>query len=161
MPQMTAFKPVRFFALASVISMGLAFSSSPTLADPLADASWLFIQTGPTGEFDGTTLTLNDVNPSVTMFTDRPARAARTVTVAEFVEAWSKGSESFKSDPPNAGVTGIVDGKLQTATVELTDPAIDGTSLSYKVKVLEGELPKSASAVSIFIDDIPWNPGGF
>jgi hypothetical protein len=161
MSQATAFKPTKFVTAASVLLLGLAVSKASALADPLADASWLFIQTAPAGEFDGTTLTLSDINPSITMFTDRPARAARMIGVAEFVEGWSKGGESFRSDPPNAGVTGIVDGKLQTATVELTEPAVSGTSLSYKVKLLEGELPKSFSAVSVFIDDIPWNPGGF
>jgi hypothetical protein len=48
------------------------------------------------------------------------------------------------ADPPNAGLTSIVDGKLQTATVS--------TTLTFQARVLEGTPPTSGGTSSIFID---------
>jgi len=117
------------------------------------DAKWLFIQTAPTIKFDGKTLTLQNINPSVVMFSDRPARMAEAIPTAAFVKNWDKGEKkSFKSDPPNAGLTSIVDGKLQTATVELKQPHLDGTALTYQARVVEGKLPQTGGTSSLFID---------
>ena len=65
------------------------------------------------------------------------------------------GKGSFKSDPPNAGLTSIVDGKLQTATVELTKPYLNGATLTYAVRVLGGTPPASDGTSSLFIDSCP------
>lgn len=136
--------------------------SASTVQAAGKDANWLLIQTANAAEFDGQTLTLKALDPNVLMFTDRPARMAKTVTASELIENWNKGgNDSMQADPPNAGVTGLVDGKLQTATVELSRPELNGTTLTYQVKILEGSLPAQAADTSIFIDDIHWNPGGF
>jgi hypothetical protein len=143
--------------------LGIALLAGPALADPVAtakaagkEASWLFIQTAQSAQFDGKTLTLKNVSPSVVMFTDRPARATEAIPTATFLTNWDKGgTQSFQSKPPNAGLTSVVDGKLQTATVELTKPHLDGTTLTYQVRVLEGTVPTSAGASSVFIDSCP------
>ena len=69
--------------------IGTAILSSPAWADPIEtaqtagkDARWLFIQTAQKVTFDGKTLTLSGVSPSVVMFTDRPKRAAETIPTA-------------------------------------------------------------------------------
>jgi len=56
------------------------------------------------------------------------------------------------ADPPNAGLTSIVDGKLQIATVELKQPHLDGTTLTFQARVVEGTPPASGGATSVFID---------
>jgi hypothetical protein len=63
--------------------LGITLLAGPALADPAVtakaagkEASWLFIQTAQSAQFDGKTLTLKNISPSVVMFTDRPARAA-------------------------------------------------------------------------------------
>ncbi|MGO1077065.1 hypothetical protein [Inquilinus sp. CA228] len=137
-----------------------ALLAGPAFADPTEtvkaagkDASWLFIQTAQRSTFDGKTLTLSGVSPSVVMFTDRPARAAEAIPTATFIKDWGiKGANSFVADPPNAGLTSIVDGKLQTAAVELTKPTLDGTTLTYQAKVLEGTPPASGGTTSVFVD---------
>ena len=119
------------------------------------DANWLVIQTAQSAKFDGTTLTLSGVNPSSIIFTDRPARAAESMQTSTFVASWDKGgAKSFKSDPPNAALTSIVDGKLQTATVELSEPRLDGTTLTFKIRVIEGAVPPAGGTTSLFIDDV-------
>jgi len=126
------------------------------------DAKWLFIQTAPTIKFDGKTLTLQNINPSVVMFSDRPARMAEAIPTAAFVKNWDNAAtKSFKSDPPDAGLTSIVDGKLQTATVELSHPQMDGTALRYDVRVVKGEVPASGGPASLFMDQIHFGPGPF
>jgi hypothetical protein len=154
---------------AAVALLGIALLAGPALADPAEttkaagkNASWLFIQTASQMQFDGKALTLRNINPSMVMFTDRPARMAEAVPTATFLKHWEHGGKgSFKSDPPNAGVTFLVDGKLQTATLELSQPRLDGTTLTYQARVLKGAPPPKAAETSIFFDYIHWNPGGF
>ena len=148
--------------------LGFVLLASPAMADPAEttkaagkDASWLVIQTASEVQFDGKTITLKNVSPSVVMFTDRPARMAEAIPTASFVASWDKGgAKSFKSDPPNAALTSIVDGKLQSATVELNDPVLDGTSLTFKVRVIEGAVPAAGKTVSLFIDRICFTCSG-
>ena len=154
---------------AVVALIGTTLSQAPALADPIGttraagkDASWLFIQTASEVQFDGKTLTLKNVGPSMVMFTDRPARMAESIPTAAFVQHWNRGgNNSFQAKPPNAGLTSVVDGKLQTATVELSQPNLNGTTLTYQARVLKGAPPPRGAETSIFFDDIHWNPGGF
>jgi hypothetical protein len=155
-----------FVKFAAAALLGGALLAGPALADPATtakaagkEASWLFIQTAESAQFDGKTLTLKNVSPSVVMFTDRPARAAEAIPTATFLTSWNDGKGSFKSDPPNAGLTMLVDGKLQTATVELKQPRLEGTTLTYQVRVLKGTLPPTAGTSSLFIDGGHCNPG--
>jgi len=148
--------------------LGAALFAGSAFADPAEtskaagkDASWLFIQTAPAIKFDGKTLTLQNINPSVVMFSDRPARVAEAIPTAAFVKNWDKGEKkSFESDPPNAGLTSVVDGKLQTVTLVLSEPRLDGTTLTYRARVLEGTPPQTAGTSSLFIDGgcSPWDP---
>jgi hypothetical protein len=87
------------------------------------------------------------------MFTDRPKRAAEAIPTATFVKDWGiKGKNSFVANPPNAGLTSIVDGKLQTATVELKQPHLDGKTLTFQARAIEGTPPTTGGTSSIFID---------
>ena len=81
---------------------------------------------------------------------------AASIATVKYLKQWDRGGKgSFKTEPPNAGLTSLVDGKLHTASVELKEPRLKGTTLTYQVKVLEGQLPKAAGPSSLFID------GGF
>ena len=52
---------------------------------------------------------------------------------------------------------------MADAVVELQDPVLQGDDLSYRVKILEGEIPASAGAASLFVDIIgmPLTPVSF
>jgi hypothetical protein len=87
-------------------------------------------------------------------FTDRPERIAGNMKTARFIPFWSEGKDSFKSEPPNADVS-IIDGKTMKQTVvELKDPVLDNGTLTYTVKVIEGEMPAEGTEVAVFIDII-------
>lgn len=119
-------------------------------------ADFLFVQTAKGMSFDRTAnrLTLTGVSPVTLFFTDRPERIAGNMSTARFVPFWSDGPDSFQSDPPNADVSIIQDGKLRQTVVELMDPVLSGEDLSYTVKLIQGEMPESGAEVSLFIDII-------
>ena len=156
-----------FAKYAGAVLLGTALLAGPALADPTETvkaagkgSSWLFIQTASQMQFDGKTLTLTNVSPSVVMFTNRPARVAEAIPTAKFLTNWDQGgANSFQSSPPNAGLTSLVDGKLQTATVALTQPHLDGTTLTYEARVVEGNPPQAGGTSSLFIDAgcAPWD----
>ena len=57
----------------------------------------------------------------------------------------------------------LEDDTLQDAVVELRDPVLAGNDLSYQIEILEGTIPSSAGAASLFIDIIgmPLTPVSF
>lgn len=154
-------------SLTAGLSLGLLVAvTSPTLAQnangnrannmagmfepPPAD--WLIVQNSASMTFDGTTLTLENVTPQTIMFADRPQRMAGDIATRRFIDDWSSGANSFEADPPNASLSVLVGNKEQISIVELTNPQLSGTSLSYDVTLLEGELPESGTSTTLFID---------
>jgi hypothetical protein len=137
--------------------MVFASSAMAEMAETISrndkNTRWLFISTANRLSFDGTTVTLSEISPHIVMFADRPRRVADAVSLQAFIDGWTKGGdESFRNDPPNAGFTVWADGAYQVSVMELSDPAYDGQKLSFKVKPVEGQLPKAGEHTSVFID---------
>jgi hypothetical protein len=106
----------------------------------------------------GDKLTLTGVAPNVIIFADRPVRSAGHALTTHFLEEWDPvaGADSFAKDPPNATVSAF-DKEATTVkdvVVELTSPKMEGGDLSFKVKVLEGDLAGADGPASVFIDII-------
>ncbi|MCA1406492.1 hypothetical protein I6F26_18890 [Ensifer sp. IC3342] len=123
-------------------------------ADEVAD--FLFVQTADAMSYDkGTSkITLEGVSGSTLFFSDRPERIAGNMKTAAFVPFWSKGKDSFLSDPPNADLSILEGGELKQVVVVLKDPELNADRLSYAVQVIDGELPEKGADVSVFIDII-------
>lgn len=117
-------------------------------------ADFLFVQNARDIHYADGKLTLKGVSPTTIMFSDRPERIAGHMATARFVPFWSKGKDSFLSDPPNATLSVIHEDKVNDVVVELRDPVLKGDELSYNVRVLEGEMPAKGGAASLFIDII-------
>jgi hypothetical protein len=111
----------------------------------------LFVQNALSGSFDGKTLTLKGVGPTL-FFSDRPDRVTGHLGTAEFVGHWDKGPDSFAKNPPNATLSILGEKGVTSAVVELTRPRLDRSTLSYSAKVLTGKLPASFKESSLFID---------
>ena len=124
---------------------------SPVIHDAY-NVPMLFVQTGDTGSFDGNLLTITGV-PTTIYFSDRPFRISGHVQTQLFVNSWADGADSFKNDPPNAAIS-IFDenGKTIGAVLELSEPKFEGNSVTYKVQLLNGTLPKTFGVSSMFID---------
>lgn len=141
-------------------TLGLAAVSvagqAPADDQPTDKADFLFVQTASGMAFaaDRNRLTLRDVSPVTLFFSDRPDRIAGNMTTERFVPFWSEGTDSFLSDPPNADLSIMVDGKLQQVVVVLSEPELTGTDLHYTVRILDGDMPVMAESASLFIDVI-------
>lgn len=156
---------VAALAAVAVVAFALGARTQSTSASPETPTSnWLFSQTADAGSIspngDGTwTLTLTDVDPVVLAFTDRPLRDAQAGSAERLVEAWP---EMFGDANPNGVVVAHnAEGATNSAVVELMDPAIDGSTMTYTVKVLTNEggpaepgRSYSFEQVSVFIDDV-------
>jgi hypothetical protein len=102
----------------------------------------------------GGKLVLAGITPSAIIFADRPARSAGHDLTAHIVEDWSKGSDNFAKDPPNATVSSFrKDGSgVKDAVVVLKNPKLEGDQLTFNVDVLEGDLQGADGAAAVFID---------
>jgi hypothetical protein len=119
-------------------------------------ADFLFVQSakGRVYEEAAGKLTLTGVSPVTVFFSDRPQRIAGNMRTAASVPFWSKGKDSFLSDPPNADISMIEGDNLRQVVAVLENPVLEGDNLTYTVKVLQGEMPARSADVSVFIDII-------
>jgi len=115
----------------------------------------LYVQTAHGVTYDNGKLTLKTVAPSTLFFSDRPDRVTGHVSSEEFVQTWGDGEDSFASNPPNAALSIFGDGEeIHDVVVELYEPVLAAGDLTYRVDVLDGELPASGGPSSLFIDVI-------
>ena len=132
----------------------------PTTAAPIASLGVI--------NADGATLadgklTLTGVAGNVIVFADRPVRAAGHETTDLFISRWSDGKDSFSKDPPNATISilgGDKDG-IADAVVTISNPKLDGDTLTFDAKVLEGDLNGIKGPAALFIDWWAVGPGGY
>jgi len=119
----------------------------------LEEMSAMFVQSAHEMTFDGERLTLHGLSPATLFFSDRPERLVGHLTPRQFVELWAEGENSFASDPPNA-VLSFLDGddEIEDAIFVLSEPRLEGDAITYKIAVLEGNVPGSSTSCSLFID---------
>ena len=131
--------------------LALCISTSPVFAESHQKPALLFISTAEALVSNGDTVIFSGVNPDIVWFTDRPERQSGSITPARFLEVWHAGADSFAGDPPNAVLT--LEGHVATPViVELSNPRLDGATMTYDISVLHGSLPAKAGATSIVFD---------
>lgn len=116
--------------------------------------NWLFVQTASGFTSDGNNLTI-PYEREIFGFTDRPNRMHAYLNATEFASLWGIGYDDFTENPPNAVLTWVADDKVQEAELKLTAIALNdhGRTITYTATFEAGTaLPKSASAISLFID---------
>ena len=103
---------------------------------------------------------LHGIGPTTLFFSDRPERITGHGATERWVKSWSTGKDSFASNPPNATLSILSDDNIDDVVVELTNPQLVGSKLTYTVKVLDGTLPTLGGPASLFIDIIgmPMSP---
>ena len=104
---------------------------------------------------DGT-LTLEDADANMVIFTVRPHRIAAAVPSADLMKAWVEGLDGFADDPPNAALVGQSDGNPVSIIVELTDPKHSDENISFSYAVLEGPDVQSLTDSYIVIESSPY-----
>jgi hypothetical protein len=137
---------------ASVCLAATHFAAAQTKA-PAKAPEFLFVQTAKNVAYKDGVLTLQDVSPVTVFFSDRPKRIVGNVRNDVFFQKWTEGSNSFKSDPPNAVLSIFNDRAPPTsAVIVLNNPRLEGKNLAYDVRTLKGDLPASGIEGTLFID---------
>ena len=140
-------------ATSTLVAAGMA---TRTLADDDKTVDYLLVQTAQGLTFDkaANTLSLVGVSPITLFFADRPERVAGNMKTSAFIPFWSQGKDSFAKDPPNADVSIIEGDAMRQVVVVLQEPSLEGDTLRYKVKLVQGDMPDKGADVSVFIDII-------
>ncbi len=116
----------------------------------------LFVQSAHGVTTSNGSVTFHGIAHQTLFFADRPQRVVGHLTSKKFVDEWGDGEDSFEQDPPNAVLSFLEDGDAvpEEVTMTISDPHIEGDTLTYKVNVLDGTLPAKAGPCSLFIDPV-------
>ena len=126
--------------------------AEPAEAESSDVVELLFVQNARGVEFGDGTMKLTGVNPTTLYFSDRPNRIAGHVKLESFLYTVSQ-LGTFRDSPPNAVLVMLQEQGIQDVVMVLTErPTLVGDTLSFAIRILEGDPPASASAVSLFID---------
>ena len=121
-----------------------------------AKVQLMFVQIAKDIKADESKLRLVDVAQQTLYFTDRPVRLAGHITMPAYMDEWKAGAgaDNFGKDPPNATLSVYQPGKPDNviAVVTISKPVIEGNDLIYDYKLVNGEVPKTGGATSLFID---------
>jgi hypothetical protein len=115
---------------------------------------FLFVQNAADVSFANGSMTLHGVNPTTVCFADRPERIAGHMPTSKVIPMWGEGKNSFTKDPPNATLSMFSGDTVSNVVLELRNPQLNGSDLTYDVRVLEGKPPTEGGACSLFIDII-------
>ena len=95
---------------------------------------WLFVHTAEEAQVTNNTTIVMPVTRDIFAFTDRPYRKHAYMTGQQFASLWAdSGSNSFKTDPPNAVLTWVEGEDVKEAEVVVTGASLDGKSMTYTV----------------------------
>jgi hypothetical protein len=79
----------------------------------------------------------------------------------DYLQAWNHGKDSFAKDNPNATLSVFEPGRSDNTlvVVEISNPVVDGRDIVYSYKLLNGTMPASSGASTLFIDWVAAAPG--
>lgn len=136
---------------AVLIGIGAVSASAEPDVDDSKSLRYLFILTADTGTFEEGTLTLNGT-PIVAFYSLGAKRHAGHFFLGTFIEMWNTKAVILKTDPPR-GTLNVLDNKgSNSCVIELSDPVGTINTVTFKARVLEGELPASFDSSSLFLD---------
>lgn len=125
---------------------------SPSPADGVDGASYLYVLSGTSTTIDDDAISLEGV-PAVIFFSDRPERIAGQLPLARFASAWDT-VDDFVADPPNAVLSIPMHDSNLDIVVEITAFSAEDATVDLSVTPLEGTLPTgSFGPGTLFIDD--------
>jgi hypothetical protein len=124
-----------------------------TFAEDKPAEEWLFVHTADEAQVTNNTTIVMPVTRDVFAFTDRPYRKHAYMTGEQFASMWAdSGSDSFKTDPPNAVLTWVDGEEVKEAELVITGASIDGNSITYNRKYSATIPDGTLKAVSLFVD---------
>jgi len=129
---------------------------SENTAPQVENIEALFVQSAHGLTTSKGSVTFHGLAHATLFFSDRPQRVVGHLSSRKFVDQWGEGEDSFAEDPPNAVLSFLEDGDTvpEEVTMTISDPHLDGDTLTYTVDILDGMLPASAGPCSLFIDPV-------
>jgi len=121
-----------------------------------AGAQLMFVQVAEGIKADDATIRLVNAAQQSVYFSDRPVRVAGHLTMTGFLDEWKakEGPDNFGASPPNATLSVYEPGQTtNTLTViVISKPVVEGRDPVYNYKLIQGQMPKTGGAASLFID---------
>ena len=118
--------------------------------DDSKNLSYKFVLSGDTGSIKDGKITLNGV-PIVTFYSLGKKRGDGHFFVKSFVDVWNQNAKILEKDPPNGTLSVLNNKGSSGAVVELSEPKADINSISFKVRILEGEVPEEFGPFTLFL----------
>ncbi len=116
-------------------------------------AATLVVINADDAKLEGEKLILSGVAASAIIFAERPEKAAGHLATDDLVDQWGQGPDNFNEDPPNATISVLGKGKEPSdAVVTLKHPKLEGSTLTFDVSLLEGNLDGASGPAALFID---------
>jgi hypothetical protein len=113
-----------------------------------------FVQNARSMECEDDRLSLRGISPATLYISDGPPNLVGHITARQFVDLWTQGEQSFVDNPPRAVLSFVGDSDRLPADVVLVlrRPRLYLNTLAYECEAIEGSLPSSAGACSLFIE---------
>jgi len=140
---------------AVMLSMAACCTTSTTSSE---SPQLMFVQSAEDLKVDAAakTFRLVKVNQQTLYFSDRPVRIAGHVKMSDYLKEWTAkaGKDNFGANPPNATISVYEPGQPENTlvVVKITNPVVDGADLLYSYSIIDGKMPSSGGATSLFID---------
>jgi len=134
---------------------GDSVSEVSRLTDPPVERiDALFVQSATSFTSAPGTITLHGLADSTVYFADRPRREIGHIASLLFVELWSEDASNLAADPPNAVLSFLDENgdAPEDVVLVLREPRLTGRTISYRVEILEGSLPRRFGPCALFID---------
>jgi len=121
---------------------------------PVERIDALFVQSATSFTSAPGTITLHGLADSTVYFADRPRREIGHIASLLFVELWSEDASNLAADPPNAVLSFLDENgdAPEDVVLVLREPRLTGRTISYRVEILEGSLPRRFGPCALFID---------
>jgi hypothetical protein len=138
-----------------MLSMAACCTTSTTSSE---SPQLMFVQSAEDLKVDAVakTFRLVKVNQQTLYFSDRPVRIAGHVKMSDYLKEWTAkaGKDNFGANPPNATISVYEPGQPENTlvVVKITNPVVDGADLLYSYSIIDGKMPSSGGATSLFID---------
>ena len=146
----------RLLRLATVVLLLAACSTTSTASSGAPQL--MFVHSAEDLKVDRAagTFRLVRVSQQTLYFADRPQRIAGHLTMADYLKEWTPavGKDNFGANPPNAALSVYEPGRANNTlvVVKITSPVVDGADLTYSYQIIQGTMPVSGGATSLFID---------
>lgn len=136
--------------LAASVTMSALFAAAENVIDDSKTHEYLFILTADTGTFKDGKLTLNGT-PIVAFYAIAEKRHDGHFFSEQFVKMWDTTAVILKADPPNGTINILDDKGSYSAVMEFSEPQADINTITFKARVLEGDVPASFNSTSMFL----------